>query len=516
MSTTGWDDYPDGPGFLRALARGQAPRAVWTALPVTHADPFTLLASAVAATLAAGRGAVVVVPDLRDLGRLDTAMRQVLPQESFAVLSADLGPAERYRRWLAVRRGHVRAVIGTRAAAWAPVGNLGLVACWDDGDDLLAEPRAPYPHTRDVLLLRAHDARAGVLLGGHATSVEAAQLIDSGWAQPLAAARPTARRKTAQVTATGDDSDMARDAGARVARIPTAAWQVAREALADGPVLVQVPRAGYVPAVACAGCRQPARCGACQGPISLPGRSGTPRCGWCARTVSDWACPRCHETGLRAQRTGAARTAEELGRAFAGVPVRTSQGDHILDTVPPDPAIVVATPGAEPIAEGGYTAALLLDGQLLLGRADLRAAEEAVRRWTAAVSLVRPTGRVALVADPAQPAVQALVRADPVGFAERELAERVQLRLPPAARLAELEGAAADVADILDGLALPPGGEVLGPLPTGEDGRERALVRAPRQHAAELAAALKQAQGVRSAAKRGGPIRLRVDPVDVG
>ncbi len=513
---TSWDDYPNGPRFLRALASRRTPRAVWTALPVTRADPFALLATALATALVAGRGVLAVVPDTRDLGRLDAAMRQVMPPSSYAVLSADLGPAERYRRWLAVRRGQVRAVIGTRAAVWAPVAELGLVACWDDGDDLLAEPRAPYPHTREVLLLRAHEARAAVLLGGHTCTAEAAQLIDTGWARPLAATRDVARTVAAQVTVAGDDADVARDEAARVARIPSVAWRVARDGLATGPVLVQVPRTGYLPAVACARCRLPARCAHCHGPLALAGRAAAPRCGWCGRTANGWACSQCGDTRIRALRTGAARTAEELGRAFAGVAVRTSSGDHILESVGPGPSLVIATPGAEPIADDGYAAALLLDGQLLLARPDLRASEEALRRWAAAVALVRPTGRVALVADPAHPAVQALVRSDPLGFAEQQLAERVDLRLPPAARLAEIEGATEDVADLIGALSLPPGGEVLGPLPTGDDGRERAFVRAPRQHGAALARTLKQAQGMRSAAKRGGPVRVRVDPVDVG
>ena len=54
-----------------------------------------------------------------------------------------LGPAQRYRRWLSVLRGSARMVIGTRSAAFAPVADLGLVMVWDDGDDTLAEPRAP-------------------------------------------------------------------------------------------------------------------------------------------------------------------------------------------------------------------------------------------------------------------------------------------------------------------------------------------------------------------------------------
>ena len=58
--------------------------------------------------------------------------------------------------------------------------------------------------------------------------------------------------------------------------------------------------------------------------------------------------------------------------------------------MPGSAALVVSTPGAEPVAEGGYGAALLLDGWALLGRQDLRAAEDALRRWMAAAALVRP------------------------------------------------------------------------------------------------------------------------------
>ena len=94
----------------------------------------------------------------------------------------------------------------------------------------------------------------------------------------------------------------------------------------------------------------------------------------------------------------------------------------------------MATPGAEPVADGGYAAALLLDGWALLGRPDLRAVEEALRRWMGAAALVRPAadgGRVVVLADSGHPAVQALVRWDPATLAERELAERAELHLPP-------------------------------------------------------------------------------------
>ena len=59
------------------------------------------------------------------------------------------------------------------------VANLGLVVIWDDGDDLHAEPRAPYPHAREVLALRAHRARAAALIGGFARTAEATSLVAS-------------------------------------------------------------------------------------------------------------------------------------------------------------------------------------------------------------------------------------------------------------------------------------------------------------------------------------------------
>src|SRR5581483_6232345 len=144
----GWRDYATGPGYLRALADGRDPRAVWTALP--GEDWPARVAEAVAATLHSGRGALAVVADARDLDRLDAALHAVLGGGRHVALSAALGPAERYRRFLAAARGQVAAVIGTRAAMFAPVPRLGLVAIWDDGDDLHAEPRAPYPHAREV------------------------------------------------------------------------------------------------------------------------------------------------------------------------------------------------------------------------------------------------------------------------------------------------------------------------------------------------------------------------------
>ncbi|RQW88527.1 primosome assembly protein PriA, partial [Micromonospora globispora] len=179
----GWRDYPAGPAYLRALTNGRAPRAVWSALPGEDwADRY---ADAVTATVAGGRGAVVVVADARDLDRLDAALTATLGTGRHVCLTAALGPARRYRAFLAARRGDVPVVIGTRAAMFAPVDRLGLVAIWDDGDDLHAEPRAPYPHAREVLLTRAQLGEAAALVGGYARTAEAQLLVETGWAREV-------------------------------------------------------------------------------------------------------------------------------------------------------------------------------------------------------------------------------------------------------------------------------------------------------------------------------------------
>src|SRR5690606_18244628 len=196
--------------------------------------------------------------------------------------------------------------------------------------------------------------------------------------------------------------------------------------------------------------------------------------------------------------------------------VRPSGRDGILSTVDDKPALVVATPGAEPVAAGGYGAVLLLDTWALLSRADLRAAEEALRRWLAAATLARPAsqgGKVVVVADGGLATVQALVRWDPAGFAARELAERRELGFPPAARMASVTGPAAAVADLLALAALPDGAVTLGPVPVAGGDEERLLIRvAQRSAGAALASALHAAAGVRSARKAEGSVRIQVDP----
>jgi primosomal protein N' (replication factor Y) len=530
-----WAAYHNGQAFLHHLAGGGSPRAVLN--PLQGYGPAgwpRLLAEAVAAAYASGRGAVVVVPDYRDLDRLEEALHDLLPDDAVARLAADDGPTPRYRNFLRLLAGTARIAIGTRSAAFAPVQDLGLVVCWDDGDDLHIEQRAPYAHAREVLLLRAEQEDAACLLAGHSRSTEAQRLVAAGWARAVEAGRPDVRRTVPRIVNTADSFEQERDPLARIARLPGAAWRAAKDGLERGPVLVQVARAGYAPSLVCEMCREPARCGSCQGPLAVAGASGTsamPQCRWCSTPAPDWHCVHCGGRRLRKGATGVIRTAEELGRAFPGKAVITSSGDQVKAAVGSGKALVVATVGAEPVADGGYAAALLLDGDSLLRRETLRAGEDTVRRWFNAAALVRPAsdGGLVVVTAADTAAVGALLRWDPAGYAERELSLRAELQLPPAVRTASVTGPRAAVEHYTAAVAadLASGGITLrtaGPAPVLLNGPPsprrsaedvRTLLFFPYGQAGAVTRVLRVTRAAAAAKRSSEPFQLRLDGIDV-
>lgn len=418
--------YPDGAGFLEALADGRSPRALWQAAAVHEVagDLFGGIVEAASACLRSNRDVVVVLPTARDLAVATARFTEVFGGGAVAVLSAEQGRSARYRNFLAVSRGQARIVLGTRGAVFAPVANLGLVVVVDDGNDVHVEPRAPRFHTRAVAVLRAGHEGAGMLIAGFGRSTDAQWLAERGWLHEVSLEPGALRRVTAPVRSVGDDErDRVREPGAAKLRVPSAAFRFLRERLAQGPVLVQVPRVGHSAALACERCRSRATCPRCDGPLRAI-RRDAPQCSLCGYAPTRWSCRICHGSTLRTPLPGAARTAEELARAFPGVLAINSSAERIRDEVGSEPAIVVSTPGAEPTAPDGYAGVLILDAEVSLVRVDVRAAEEATRRWVNALALLRPPtdgGAALIVGASAHAAVQALLRGDLRGFIHREL-----------------------------------------------------------------------------------------------
>lgn len=501
----------EGAAEGRRLALTGVPHPVEVAPGVWVPAALRTLAELAVATLAAGRSALVSVPDYRDLDHLETCLALLVTSDDLARIDATQPAADRYRAFLRTLEPRPVIVIGNRSALLAPAPALGLVAVWDDGDGLHVEPHAPGIHSRDLALLRQEETGCSLVLAAHARSTDVQRLVELGW---LGVVEPLGRWRR-RITPTAQQAG----AGAEAARgrIPSTAWRAVSDALQHGPVLVQVARPGYAPRIACADCGETARCTACRGPLGVARAGAAASCRWCGALAVGWRCATCEGERWRTVGRGSARTADELGRAFPGARVVVSDGETPLQSAPGGRTLVVATRGAEPLVPGGYRAVLLLDGEGMLARESLRVVEDCVRWWCNAAALAAPDAPVLLVGVGGGVAT-ALATGHPERVAASELADRRVLRFPPAVRVAALAGTPDAVAratatiDDLDGV------DVLGPIELDE-GRVRAIVRLDYARGAEVAARLK-AEIVRGATARvtrvaGAPPRRRVPALRV-
>lgn len=487
---------------------GDLPRGAW-------AD---LLAAAAVRTLARGRSAVLVVPDYRDQAQLMAALADLVPPEAIVRDDADQSGPARYAQFLRTLAPVPVIVVGRRSAVYAPAHETGLVALWDDGDSLLSEPLAPGVHARDAALVRQELEGSALVFAGHTRTTDVQRLVEVGYVREAAPKRRVSPRVVLSATREGEQ---------RTARVPSSAFAAAREALALGPVLVQVARPGYAPSLVCADCRRPARCAHCAGPLRAARPGAVPVCAWCGRSAHAWTCGHCGSVKLRMSSSGSERTADELGRAFPNTRVIIADGAHPVAEVDAAPALVIATRGAEPLARGGYRAVILLDGDRMLQNEALRVGEHCLRWWSNAAALAAPGAPVHLVGV-AGPVARALATWTQPAYARAELADRAPLRMPPAVRVASVEGHARSVDTLLaelresvpdlDALA------VLGPVDTStapDAPTSRALVRFDYAHGRAVAEALRagviaDALRARKSTKDRGPrprntLRVRLD-----
>ena len=201
-----------------------------------------------------------------------------------------------------------------------------------------------------------------------------------------------------------------------------------------------------------------------------------------------------------------------------------SDGERPVLRVSAEPALVVATRGAEPIADGGYRAVLLLDGERMLLRESLRVAEDCLRWWSNAAALAAPGATVHLVGVGGALASALSMWRQPE-WAATELDARRALRFPPAVRVASVTAAHASVARAVEAVSGIEGVDVLGPAPVEDDGLERAIVRFDYAAGARVARELR-AEMIRVATERRRPVagrpvrrppvlRVRFDDPDV-
>lgn len=500
-----WNNYMQG-GWLNEELKASRPiRAVWTSAPASDwCAEISALVGAVCPT-GSDNGVLVLLPDAAKVKRL----HKELPHAQ--ILIAESGAKERYESFLRIYGGSRRVVIGTRSAVFAPVKNLKAIVMWDDFNDAFADPHAPYWDAREVAALRSHRENVSLIVGSVSRSVATQSWCDSGWARSVVPSDSVVAGVRGHITAI-QDSDYERDPIR--ARIPHIAWAAAQRALKNGPVLFQVARKGYIPVVVCASCGVRAQC-PCGGEITMT-RLGTEVVSRCARCGSTtWHCD-CGGMSTKAVGIGAERTAEELGRAFPGLPVLWSQSEHMVSRVDNQPRLVVCTPGAEPSAVGGFRAIVILDPTT--SRISLTAHESLVHRFFNAAVLAAPQAPIVIAGNSDERAIQALLRWDSVWFANREILDRTEARLPPFARVAQLDGSWTGVNEVVTDLRKVVGQYILGPIEIERDGPHekfgRAFVVTPRNLFIEVSHSLAEITRKRSADAQKSHVQVRVDPRD--
>jgi len=387
-------------------------RVFWALPPAV--PRHKLIAELVAARAKLGQ-VLLLVPDEKELSLIEDELAEYISLGSMARLDGHLTRSERYRNFLRAIKGQVDVVLGLRGAVFAPLKEGATIVILGESSESLHEPRSPGWNARDVALIRASDSKTNLILAGYCPSLEVARLIESGWLTHVSS--KTRKEVVAIPQAMGE-------------LIPDGAFSIIRKALRNGPVLFLVPRKGYGNSVLCRKCRNVAHC-ECGGRLELVGAGEKPRCVLCHTPYPTWKCNWCQSGEIYLAARGIDRFTEEIGRAFPNFPLVNSSGDHIVETVPSAPSLVIATPGAQPRTSEGYAAVALLEGLRFFGHSELRSTENSREIFFQSAAMARTSGAIFLAFTPTHPIVPALTRWDASPLVRKELQEREEMNFPP-------------------------------------------------------------------------------------
>jgi primosomal protein N' (replication factor Y) len=446
-------DAAGGHGWLEgALA---AELAVLRMPPGADRYPLVLAAAADAA----GAGQVLVLCPSADEAR---ALGRRLRRDGIAtaIVASDGPGAAAAGEWAHAASGSAQAVVGARAAAWAPAPELARVVVLDEHDEGYQQEQAPTWHARDVVIERAARAGARCLLVSPCPSLEALAAVGDGL---ITVDRGTERAGWPRIEVI-DQRDLDPSLG------PLFSPSLVELVRSDRRVVCVLNRTGRARLLTCAACRTLARCEVCDAAVSQvesatePGTEafGCPRCG-AERPV---ICLHCHGAKFKHLRLGVSRAREELevlaGRPVVEVTAAADTGDVDLAAAP----LLIGTEAVlHRVARADAVAFLDFDQELLSTR--YRAAEQAMSLLARAARLVMrgggPDGR--LLVQTRSPDHQVLVAArasDPGRLAESERQLRPVFAMPPAVAMAIVSGEAGPA--FMDALGRPSDLRIDGPL----------------------------------------------------
>lgn len=460
---------------------------------VTGSGKTEVYLTAIEETLAAGRDACVLVPEIaltpQTVGRFRARFG-----ERVAVLHSRLGVGERYDQWDMVRSGEARVVVGARSALFAPLANPGLYVIDEEHESTYKQSSSPRYHAREVAARLAKIHGGALVLGSATPSLESLGRCRAGtyggasWTLVSMPERPAARPlppvevvDMAQEFADGWRSMFSRSLS-----------QALDEVVERGEkAVLMLNQRGFAKFLLCRDCGYVPRCEHCSTSLTYHEHGHQLICHTCGRSYPvPTLCPECGSRYLRQFGVGTQRVEDELraylpeGYTMVRMDADTTKGkgghERCLEEF--DAADSAVLLGTQMIAKGldfpEVTLVGVINADTVLKVCDFRAAERTYALLEQVAGRAgrgdRP-GRVIIQTYQADhPAIAAVAHHDRTIFTDAELPQRSEAGYPPYVRLANVivwgkdeqavQRAAWLVRDTVAGaVASESGAEVLGP-----------------------------------------------------
>jgi primosomal protein N' (replication factor Y) len=457
---------------------------------VTGSGRTAVYVEAIAASLEAGRPALVLVPEIALATPLVDRLRADL-DATVALVHSGLSDGERLDTWRRIRDGRVDVVVGTRLAVLAPLRDPGVVIVDEEHEAAYKSDRTPRFQGRDAAIALAGIAGAAVVLGSATPAVDTDGRARLGEYRHVRLAGRAAGElpEIALVDLRAELAAGNRSLLSGALAEALAALDVARGARA----ILLINRRGAASVVMCRDCGHVQECPDCGKPLVFHQAGGTLRCHHCGRaTPAATRCPACSSPRIRYLGGGTERVEREVrerfprlrvGRLDRDVVERKDAATRILDAFAGGrlDVLVGTSLVAKSLDVPEVTLVGIVSADVALNLPDERAAERTYQLLVQAIGRAgrgAQRGRAILQTyQPDHPAIRAVVDGDRDAFYERELELRRRFRAPPFARLVKLtiadedadaaERGAGDMADRLRARAVERGGDtaVVGPAP---------------------------------------------------
>lgn len=392
-----------------------------------------------------GRSAMMLVPEIALTPVFSRRLRTVFGSD-VAILHSNLSGGERFDEWRRIRRGDARIVIGTRSAVFAPLENIGLVIVDEEHDPSYRQHESPFYNARDVGVMRAHLAKAVVVLGSATPAMESFYNAQHGKYTYLRLPDRIGGRGLAKAELI-DMREVFKMAGKDVALSPQLLEEIDGAYLRGEQVMILLNRRGFSQFVLCRTCGEMIKCKNCDITLTFHRGDGKLLCHYCNyREKAPRTCPHCESQFLYYVGEGTENIADQLAKKFPAMRIARIDRDTMAHKGEMEEALLKFAAGGldmlvgtQMIAKGhdfpNVTLVGVISVDIGLGLPDLRSAERTFQLITQVAGRAgrgkRPGKVLIQTYYPEHYALRYAREQDYEGFYAEEIKFRERLGYPP-------------------------------------------------------------------------------------